>query len=87
MEAYGSQEIASIPIEAGKDKDLKIKVQPPAQAQANSYPVAVQVSAEDATADASMTMQITGQSQLKLTGQDGRLSTSAVAGEATPVSL
>jgi uncharacterized membrane protein len=87
MEAYGSQEIASIPIEAGKDKDLKIKVQPPAQAQANSYPVAVQVSAEDATADASMTMQITGQSQLKRTGQDGRLSTSAVAGEATPVAL
>lgn len=86
-EAYGSQEIASIPIEAGKDKDLKVKVQPPAQAQANSYPVAVQVSAEDATADGTMVMQITGQSQLKLTGQDGRLSTSAVAGATTPVAL
>ncbi len=86
-EAYGAQEIASIPIEAGKDKDLKVKVQPPAQAQADSYPVSVHVAAEDATADATMTMQITGQSQLKLTGQDGRLSTNAVAGEATPVAL
>lgn len=86
-EAYGSQEIASIPIEAGKDKDLKVKVQPPSQIAANAYPVAVQVSAEDTSADATMTMQITGQSQLKLTGQDGRLSTSAVAGAATPVAL
>ncbi len=86
-EAYGSQEIASIPIEAGKDKDLKVKVQPPAQIPANSYPVSVQVSAEDASAEATMTMQITGQSQLKLTGQDGRLSTTAVAGVATPVAL
>jgi uncharacterized membrane protein len=87
MEAYGTQEISSIPIEAGKDKDLKVKVQPPAQVAANAYPVAVQVSAEDATADATMTMQITGQSQLKITGQDGRLSTGAVAGTASPVAL
>jgi uncharacterized membrane protein len=86
-EAYGSQEIASIPIEAGKDKDLKVKVQPPAQAKAGSYPVAVEVSADDAKADASMTMDITGQPQLSLTGEDGRLSTSAVAGSATPVAL
>ena len=86
-EAYGTQEIASIPIEAGKDKDLKVKVQPPAQAPADSYPVAVQVSADDATADATMVMQITGQSALKLTGQDGRLSTNAVAGATTPVAL
>lgn len=87
MEAYGTQEIASIPIEAGKDKDLKVKVQPPAEIPAGSYPVSVQVSAEDATADTSMTMDITGQSQLKLTGQDGRLSTNAVAGTATPIAL
>ncbi len=87
MEAYGSQEISSIPIEAGKDKDLKVKVQPPSQIAANSYPVAIQVSAEDATADTSMVMQITGQSQLKITGQDGRLSTAAVAGTASPVAL
>ncbi|HVA12545.1 MAG TPA: NEW3 domain-containing protein [Stellaceae bacterium] len=86
-EAYGTQEIASIPIEAGKNKDLKVKVQPPSDAKAGDYPVAVEVAAENATADGSMTMDITGQPQLKLTGQDGRLSTGAVAGTATPVAL
>lgn len=86
-EAYGTQEIASIPIEAGKDKDLKVKVTPPSDAKAGSYPVAVEVSADNATADGQMQMDITGQPDLKITGQDGRLSTNAVAGEATPVSL
>lgn len=86
-EAYGTQEIASIPIEAGKNKDLKVKVTPPGDAKAGTYPVAVQVSADDATASGRMEMVITGAPTLKLTGQDGRLSTSAVAGEATPVSL
>jgi uncharacterized membrane protein len=86
-EAYGTQEISSIPVEAGKDKDIKVKVQPPAQAPADSYPVSVQVSADGATANTTMTMQITGQSQLHLTGDEGRLSTAAVAGQATPVAL
>lgn len=87
QEAYGTQEIASIPIEAGKDKDLKVKVTPPGDAKAGTYPVAVQVSADDVTTGGQMQMVITGQPTLKLTGQDGRLSTGAVAGEATPVSL
>ncbi|HEX3973425.1 MAG TPA: NEW3 domain-containing protein [Stellaceae bacterium] len=87
QEAYGTQDIASIPIEAGKDKDLKVKVTPPSDAKAGNYPVAVQVQAEDTTADGQMVMQITGAPQLKLSGQDGRLSTTATAGEASPVSL
>jgi uncharacterized membrane protein len=86
-EAYGSQQIASIPIEAGKNKDLKVNVQPPADAKAGSYPVAVRVSAEGAKADGAMTMDITGEAKLNLSGEDGRLSTSAVAGTATPISL
>jgi len=87
QEAYGSQDIASIPIEAGKDKDLKVKVTPPSDTKAGNYPVAVQVQAEDTTADGQMVMQVTGQPTLKLTGQDGRLSTTATAGAASPVSL
>ena len=87
QEAYGSQDIASIPIEAGKDKDLKVKVTPPSDTKAGNYPVAVQVQAEDTTADGQMVMQITGQPQLKLTGENGRLSTTATAGTASPVSL
>lgn len=86
-EAYGTQEIASIPVEAGKDKDLKVKVTPPSDAKAGNYPVAVAVSAEDAAADGKMVMDITGAPSLKITGQDGRLSTTAVAGTATAVAL
>ncbi|HEY1506858.1 MAG TPA: NEW3 domain-containing protein [Stellaceae bacterium] len=87
QEAYGTQDIASIPVEAGKDKDLKVKVTPPSDAKAGNYPVAVQVQAEEATVNGQMVMQITGQPQLKLSGQDGRLSTTATAGAGTPVSL
>ena len=68
QEAYGSQDIASIPIEAGKDKDLKVKVTPPSDTKAGNYPVAVQVQAEDTTADGQMAMQITGQPKLEADG-------------------
>ena len=54
MEAYGTQELSSIPIEAGKDKDLKVKVTPPANVTAGDYPVAVQASAEGAAAETQM---------------------------------
>jgi len=86
-EAYGTQELSAIPIEAGKDQDLKLKVQPPTDVAANDYPVAVVVSAEGATARTELTMQITGQPQLKLSSDSGRLSVKAEAGHATPITL
>lgn len=86
-EAYGTQKIASIPIEAGKNKSLQVKVKPPAGIAAGSYPVAVVVSAGGAKADTTMTMQITGEPKLNLTGKDGRISADAVAGEVKPISL
>jgi uncharacterized membrane protein len=86
-ESYGTQEITSIPIPAGQSKDLKVKVQPPSDVTGNSYPVKVRVAAGDVSAETSMTMQIVGQPQLHLTGADGRLSASAEAGKATPISL
>jgi uncharacterized membrane protein len=87
-EEYGSQEISSIPIEAGQSKDLKLKVQPPGQAPAADYPVAVEASAGGVTANTSMTVEITGQPKLSLTGADeGRISVKAEAGKPTQVSL
>ena len=73
-EAYGTQELSSIPIEAGKDKDLKIKVTPPPAVAAGDYPVAVQASADGAAAETKVDMQITGQAKLRLTGDGDRLS-------------
>ena len=50
-EGYGSNEISSIPIEAGQTKDIKVKVTPPRDVKAGDYPVVVRVAAEGATAD------------------------------------
>ena len=47
-EQYGSQELSSIPIEAGQSKTVKLKVRPPSTIGANRYPVTVKASAEDA---------------------------------------
>ena len=86
-EAYGTQELSSAPVEAGKDKDFKIKVTPPTNVTADSYPILVQASAENAKAETKMTMDISGQAKLKLSGENDRLSASAQAGDATPINL
>jgi uncharacterized membrane protein len=87
MEAYGTQELSSIPIEAGKDKDLKVKATPPSNVTAGNYPIAVQASSEGASAATQMQMDITGQPKLKLSGEDDRLNAEAEAGAATPIKL
>ena len=86
-EAYGTQEISSIPVEAGQTKDVKVKVQPPATVSAGEYQVVARVSAEGASAETPLTMQISGQPKLRLSGKDGRLSGAAEAGSATPINL
>ena len=65
-EQYGSQELSSIPVEAGQSKTVKLKVRPPSTVGAGRYPVTVQASAEDATAEAKVALEITGQPQLSL---------------------
>ena len=87
MEAYGTQELSSIPVEAGKDKDMKVKVTPPDNVTAGVYPISVQASSEGASADTKMTMDIAGQPKLKLSGEDGRLNAQAEAGSQTPIKL
>jgi uncharacterized membrane protein len=79
-EQYGSQEISSIPIEAGQSKGIKLKVRPPSTIGAGNYPVKVRVSAEDTIAEASVTLEIVGQPRLTLAGRDGLISGRAEAG-------
>ncbi|HUZ72820.1 MAG TPA: NEW3 domain-containing protein [Stellaceae bacterium] len=86
-EAYGTQQLSSIPIEAGKNKDMKVNVTPPANVTAGTYPVEVVASADGATAATHLTMNITGQPKLSLSGENDRLSAQAEAGEATPIHL
>jgi len=88
-EAYGTQQLTAIPVDAGKTKDVKLKVTPPDTADAGHYPVTVRIGAEDAHATAKVALDITGQPKLSLAGRDGILSAHATAGteSAVPVTV
>jgi uncharacterized membrane protein len=84
-EQYGSQELNAVPIDAGQSKDVKLKVTPPNTAAAGSYKVVARVGAEDASATTDLTLDITGQPRLDISGREGLVSTRAVAGKETSV--
>jgi uncharacterized membrane protein len=84
-EQYGSQELSSIPVDAGASKTVKLKVRPPSTAAANRYPVSVKATAEDATAETTVALEITGQPQLTISGRDGVLSGRAEAGKESTI--
>ncbi len=86
-EQYGSQELNSLPIDAGASKTVKLKVRPPSTANASRYPISVKATAEDASAEATVAAEITGQPRLSISGRDGVLSGRAEAGKETTVPL
>ena len=84
-EAYGSQELSSVPIDAGASKDVKLKVRPPSSVDAGSFPVEVTASAADASAETELTLDIVGQPRLSIAGGDGLVSARAQAGQPSTV--
>ena len=82
-EGFGSNEISSIPIEAGQTKDIKVKVTPPRDVKAGDYPVLIKVASEGATAELRVTLQVSGQGRIALSTKDGRLSGEAEVGKAS----
>jgi uncharacterized membrane protein len=86
-ENYGSQQLTSIPIEAGQSKDVKLHVRPPSTAGAQRYPVSVTVSAEDASAKTSLSLEIVGQPQLTISSREGLVSAKAEAGKQSSVPI
>jgi uncharacterized membrane protein len=86
-EQYGSQELSSTPIDAGQSKTVKLKVRPPSTAAANRYPVSVKASAEDASAETTVALEITGQPQLNIAGREGVLSGRAEAGKQASIPI
>jgi len=86
-EQYGSQELNAVPVDAGQTKSVKLKVTPPNTAAAGSYKVEARVAAEDASATTDLTLDITGQPKLDVSGREGLVSTRASAGRETSVPI
>jgi uncharacterized membrane protein len=84
-ESYGTQELSSVPIDAGASKDVKLKVRPPTAVGAGLYNVTMRAAAEDATAETQLTLDITGQPRLGISGRDGLVSARAEAGVETSI--
>ena len=84
-EAYGTQELSAIPIDAGQSKEIKLKVRPPSTIDAGHFPVTVKVNAEDASAKTDLALDVVGQPQLQLAGRDGLLSARAVAAKQSSI--
>jgi uncharacterized membrane protein len=86
-EAYGTQQLTAIPVEAGKTKDVKLKVTPPDTVDAGHYPVTAHIAAEDARASAKVALDVSGEPKLEMSGRQGLLSARAVAGKETSVPI
>jgi uncharacterized membrane protein len=86
-EAYGSQQITSIPIEAGKAKDIDAAVALPRDTPAGDYRLALHAKSEAASADLPLAITIVGEPRLALAGEGGRLSGEAYAGKASPLTV
>jgi uncharacterized membrane protein len=87
-ENYGSQQLTSIPIDAGQSKDVKLHVRPPSIAGAQRYPITVTVTAEDASAKTNLSLEIVGQPQLTVSTREGMVSAqNLVAGQTRTVPI
>ena len=80
-EGYGAQELTSLPFKAGESKDLTVSIKPSPEVKAGPVEVTMHAVGEKARADARLTLDIAGQPSLTLSGDDGRLSGDAYAGQ------
>jgi uncharacterized membrane protein len=86
-QAVGSQEITSLPVKAGQSQDVNADLTLPTDVAAGSYDFQVGVQAKDASAQVKLSAVITGQSTLKLTTPDSRLSANVTAGKTTALKM
>jgi uncharacterized membrane protein len=84
---YGGQELTSLPIGAGDSETIKVVVTPSEDARAGTYPIMVRALSDRARAETRLEAELTGQPELRLTGEGGRLSGRAVAGREQSLTL
>jgi uncharacterized membrane protein len=86
-EAYGSQQLTSIPIEAGKSKDVEAALTIPRETPAGDYKLVLRAKTEAANAELPVSLTIVGQPRLAVSGEGGRLSGEAYAGEGSQLTV
>ncbi len=84
-ESYGTQELSSVPIDAGASKDVKLKVRPPSSVDAGKFPIEMTATSGDATAKTALSLEVVGQPRLSIAGRDGLVSARGTAGEQSTV--
>lgn len=80
---YGSEQITGLPIEAGASETVTIEVVPSRAAEAGRYPIGFQVSGNGQTASTELSLEVTGEPQVRIVGPQERLSGQAQAGKET----
>jgi uncharacterized membrane protein len=78
---YGSEEITGLPIEAGASENVTLEVTPFGEAPAGRYAVVMAVAGGGSNAATELSIEVTGQPEVALTGPQERLSGEAVAGK------
>jgi uncharacterized membrane protein len=84
----GQQQAASFTVDAGASHSIDVKAVPPDGVEAGSFPIGVQaVASGGRTAEAQLTVQITGRVKMSLTTTDGRLNANATAGSSSDLTV
>ena len=84
----GEAQAASFTVEAGASRSVDVKAVPPDGVDAGSFPINVQaIGSAGRTAEAQLTVEISGRVAMTLTTADGRLNASATAGAAGDLSV
>jgi uncharacterized membrane protein len=86
-EGYGSQEITSLPIKANESKDLTVSVKPAPDAPAGQVPVMLTLVGDKVSAHSKLTLDISGQPSISISGPGERLSGEAYAGQERSIPL
>ncbi|MEW6568899.1 MAG: NEW3 domain-containing protein [Chloroflexota bacterium] len=86
-QSTSAQEFSSLAIEAGRTQNVNIEVHPPSEVIAGQYPIVVTAQGDQAVAQLQLTAEITGQPELNLTTQDGRLSGRVYSGRTTSLRI
>lgn len=84
---YEQKQISSLRIRGNSNQTVAVSVTPPKDATAGEYPILVRISSGESKAEAKLTVVLTGIYKLEAATPTGILSTEAVTGKPTTVSL